>query len=166
MRVANLLEDPDIESQLLDDMEQIILNDDQINQDWLSFPAKFPHKMFHCTCVSFKDRLILVGVKPPPCSVSKRTSKSSDAICEVLLHPLYTSKLLSRLPQELFNHGAERFNEDILIIGGRTGFNTCDSLVLYDVHRNVCKQMSPLPYAVRYGHGYLQGIYNFNWRKK
>ena len=72
----------------------------------------------------------------------------SDAIYKVLLHPPYTVKLLTRLPEARTGHGVERFNDDILIIGGYTSLGDCDSVVLYDVNRNVCKHMPPLLYPV------------------
>ena len=125
-----------------DDMERMVLNDEQEEQNWRCFPAKLPNNLEAGRCVNFEDRLIVVG--------GYIEWKHSDAIYEILLHPPYTVKLLSRLPQGRAEHGAERFNEDILIIGGTTPDDrVCDSVVLYDVNRNACKQMPPLPYRVR-----------------
>ena len=123
-----------------DDMERMVLNDDQEKQNWLPFPAKLSKNLSLCRCFNIKDRLILVGgyiESPPP-----------DAIYEVLLHPPYTVKHVGRLPPGRSCHGAERFNEDILIVGGYTSNEPCDSVVLYDVNRNVCKPMPPLPYTI------------------
>ena len=128
---------------LVHDMEQMVLNDDQEKQNWLCFSANYKLLMNlqECTCVNFKDRLILVGGYI-------KSMQHSDAIYEVLLYSPYTVKLLTRLQQARSGHGAERFNEDILIIGGSTSDGTCDSVVLYDVNRNVCNQIPPLPYSV------------------
>ena len=123
-----------------DDMERMVLNDNQDKQNWLPFPAKLPKYLQECRCVNFVDRLIVVG--------GYIQWQHSDAIYEILLHPPYTVKILSRLPQGRSCHGAERFNEDILIIGGCTSNEPCDAVVLYDVNRNVCKPMPPLPYPV------------------
>ena len=123
-----------------DDMERMVLKDEQEKQNWLRFPAKLPKNLEECRCVNFEDRLILVG--------GYIQFQHSDAIYEVLLHPPYTVKHVSRLPQGRSCHGAERFNKDILIIGGYTSNEPCDSVVLYDVNRNVYKQMPPLPYTV------------------
>ena len=124
-----------------DDMERMVLNDDQEKQNWLRFPAVLPNNLQECRFVNFKDRLIVLG--------GYIEYQHSDAIYEVLLHPPYTVKLLTRLPQARSDHGAERFNEDILIIGGTTSEGTFDSVVVYDVNRNVCKHMPPLPYRVK-----------------
>ena len=129
---------------LLHDMEQMVLNDDQEQENWLCFPVKLPKNFEGCPCVTFNDRIIFLG----KCV----QSELSCDIYEFLLHPPHTVKLLTRLPQGMKCHHAERFNEDILVIGStdtcRGSDATCNSVVLYDVNRNVCKQMPPLPYPI------------------
>ena len=85
----------------------------------------------------FQNRLIVIGG-----FISR--SNFSDGVYKVLLIPPYTSKLLSRLPQPIAYHGVEGFNDNIFITSGVAG-STVESVVLYNVNENVCKQMSPLP---------------------
>ena len=124
------------------DLEQIDLigQVEQEREKWIHFPAKLPHRLTFHKCVIFQSRLIVIG--------GLINSKNySDGIYEVLLIPPYTSKLLSRLPQPRAYHSAERFNDNILITGGIT-FGTVESVVLYNVNDNTCKQMPPLPFAL------------------
>ena len=127
---------------LLHDMEQMVLNDDQEQHNWLCFPVELPKHFEGCPCVIFNDRIIFLG----ECV----ESELSGAIYEFLLQPPHTVKLLTDLPEGMQCHSAERFNEDILVIGRRTSpmDENCNSVVLYDVNRNVFKQMPPLPYPV------------------
>ncbi|CAB4032283.1 kelch 41a [Paramuricea clavata] len=48
-------------------------------------------------------------------------------------------------------HSTEIFDDNLLIVGGRTTTKSQESLssvVLYDIKKNECKQLTPLPYEV------------------
>jgi N-acetylneuraminic acid mutarotase len=75
----------------------------------------------------------------------------SDCIHEVQLVPPYTVKTLSRMPQPRQYHNTQLFDDNLLIVGGRTTGSCRDNLssvVLYDIKKNECKQLAPLPYEV------------------
>jgi hypothetical protein len=75
----------------------------------------------------------------------------SDCIHEVQLVPPYTVKTLSRMPGPRREHSTQLFDDSMLIVGGRTTDRYQDSLssvVLYDIKKNECKQLAPLPYEV------------------
>ena len=65
--------------------------------------------------------------------------------------PPYTVKTLSGMPEPRLCHCMEIFDDSLLIVGGRTTGRCNDNLssvVLYDIKKNECKQLAPLPYEV------------------
>jgi N-acetylneuraminic acid mutarotase len=75
----------------------------------------------------------------------------SDCIHDVELVPPYTVKTLSRMPESRRDHSTQLFDDNLLIVGGSTTDSCRDSLssvVLYDIKKNECKQLAPLPYEV------------------
>ena len=75
----------------------------------------------------------------------------SDCIHEVQLVPPYTVKTLSRMPGPRQEHSTQLFDDNLLIVGGRTTEKSRDNLssvVLYDIKKNECKQLATLPYEV------------------
>ena len=78
---------------------------------------------------------------------------TSDKIHEVQVVPPYTVKTLSRMPDPRQCHCMEIFDDSLLILGGTTTAwgkhrDNLSSVVLYDIKKNVCKQLAPLPYEV------------------
>ncbi len=72
----------------------------------------------------------------------------SNVVHEVQLIPPYSSKMLTRLPQPRSYHGMEMFDEKLFILGGHDDMKITASVVQYDLIKNECKEMPPLPYAV------------------
>jgi N-acetylneuraminic acid mutarotase len=55
------------------------------------------------------------------------------------------------MPEPRRDHSTQLFDDNLLIFGGRTTGSYRDnisSVVLYDLKKNDCKQMAPLPYEV------------------
>jgi N-acetylneuraminic acid mutarotase len=55
------------------------------------------------------------------------------------------------MPEPRLEHSTQLFDDNLLIVGGRTTDRYQDSLssvVLYDIKKNECKQLAPLPYEV------------------
>jgi hypothetical protein len=76
---------------------------------------------------------------------------TSDCIDEVQLTPPHTAKTLSRMPERRQYHSTRLFDDSLLIVGGSTTIscqNSLSSVVLYDIKKNECKQLVPLPYEV------------------
>jgi hypothetical protein len=113
---------------------------------WKDFTVNLPVK---CSChkvVSHNDQLFISGGYVQPSAGGQ--SKLSDAVYEVQLVPPYSSKILTRLPQSRSDHGMEMFDQKLFILGGCHGRTTA-SVVQYDLIKNECKEMPPLPYAVK-----------------
>ena len=131
-------------------IEVLSLNAVHVDQaiTWQTFAGHFPIALYgHCSVV-YNGRLIIVGGH----GVGK--DEITDNISEVSLVPPYTSKLLATMPQSRWHHRVAIFGDKILIVGGVQGQNSSTSLkslksvLLYDITKNVCQELAPLPYAV------------------
>jgi hypothetical protein len=83
------------------------------------------------------------------CDVDKRGY--SDSITEVSLVPPYTSKVLATMPHTRWLHCVVLFGGKIVILGGRKDANyttSLESVLLYDITKNECQELAPLPYSV------------------
>jgi hypothetical protein len=93
--------------------------------------------------VLYNDHLVVTG--------GHNGNAVSDCIHELQLVPRYTVKTLSRMPEPRLEHGTQLLDDNLLIVGGRTtgrSQDTLSSVVLYDIKKNECKQLAPLPYEV------------------
>jgi hypothetical protein len=93
--------------------------------------------------VLYNDELIVTG--------GYNGNAVSACIHEVQLTPPYTAKTLSRMPEPRLYHCTQLFDDSLLIVGGSTTIsyqNSLSSVVLYDIKKNECKQLTPLPYEV------------------
>ncbi|CAB3991006.1 galactose oxidase [Paramuricea clavata] len=112
---------------------------------WKDSDCKLPIRFSSHTVVNHNDLLFLAGGY---CQlIEKEILKQSDTIYEVQLAPPYSSKILTRLPQEISYHGMEMFDQKLFILGG-FGLEIKASVVQYDLIKNECKERPPLPYAV------------------
>ena len=128
-------------------MEKLLMNAVHVDQSitWEDVPAELPGPLYgHCAVVH-NGRLIVVG------GFDSGKPAFSDKVTEVSLVPPYTSKVLAAMPQTRWLHGAVLFGCEIVILGGRrdwdyrTSFKT---VLLYDITKNECKELAPLPYPV------------------
>ncbi len=128
----------------VDDMIRMNINPNpDLSTHWSECPVKLPAKLGYYSSVLYNNQLIVTG----GCD----ESAVSDCIHEVQLVPPYNVKTLSRMPEPRQCHSTEIFDDSLLIVGGRrTGFNkdNLNSVVLYDIKKNECKQLAPLPYEV------------------
>ena len=111
---------------------------------WSECPIKLPAKLaYHCSVV-YDDHLYVTG------GIIERVEQVSERIDEVLVPP-YTVKTLSRMPEPRQGHGMEIFDDSLLIVAGSATQHCEDNLssvVLYDIKKQECKQLAPLPYEV------------------
>ena len=127
---------------ITDSME--IMDTNEKPERWVEFPAKLPLKCHGHKCVVYGGCLLVIGGLT-------NEGRVSDAIHEVLLVPPYSSRLLCRMRQRRCYHGVELFGDKILIAGGMTSTDRKDILrdvTVYDVSKNECSDMAPLPFAV------------------
>ena len=111
---------------------------------WSDCPVKLPAKLAGHNSVVYNDHLYVTG------GINSE-NQGSDRIDEVLLVPPYTVKNLSRMPEPRVGHGMEIFDHSLLVVGGSTTENCKDNLssvVQYDIKKQECKQLAPLPYEV------------------
>jgi N-acetylneuraminic acid mutarotase len=114
-----------------------------LSMHWSNCPVKLPAKLANHSSVLYNDHLIVTG--------GYNENAVSDCIHEVQLVPPYTVKTLSRMPEPRQDPSTQLFDDNLLIVGGRTTGRSRDSLssvVLYDIKKNGCKQLAPLPYEV------------------
>ena len=112
---------------------------------WSDCPVKLPAKLAYHSSVVYNDQLYISG------GGVESLDQVSDRIDEVLLVPPYTVKTLSRMPEPRLGHSMEIFDDSLLIVGGSTTENYEDNLssvALYDIKKQECKQLAPLPYEV------------------
>ena len=127
-----------------DDMIRMNINPNpDLSMHWSDCPVKLPAKLAYHSSVLYNDHLIVTG--------GHNGNATSDCIHEVQLVPPYTVKTLSRMPESRQEHGTQLFDDNLLIVGGSTTGRYRDSLssvVVYDIKKNECKQLAPLPYEV------------------
>jgi hypothetical protein len=128
----------------VDDMIRMNIDPNpDLSMHWSDCPVKLPAKLAYHSSVLYNDGLIVTG--------GYNANATSDCIHEVQLVPPYTVKTLSRMPEPRQDHSTQLFDDNLLIVGGRTTDSYQDSLssvVLYDIKKNECKQLAPLPYEV------------------
>ena len=128
-------------------MEKLSMNAVEVDQfrTWENVRADLPGRMWgHCNVV-YNGRLIVIG----GCDVDKLGY--SDSITEVSLVPPYTSKVLATMPQTRWLHCVVLFGGKIVILGGREGGisrTNLKSVLLYDIAKNECDELAPLPYPM------------------
>ena len=112
---------------------------------WEKLLAQLPGRLHgHCSVV-YNGRLIVIG----GCDGDK--GGCSDSITEVSLVPPFTTKLLATMPQRRCGHGVAVFGDKIVIVGGRDHPLSRDglrSVIMYDITKNECKKLAPIPYPV------------------
>ena len=120
-----------------------IVSNPDLSTHWSECPFKLPAKLGFYSSVVYNDQLIVTG--------GSNGITVSDCIHEVQLVPPYNVKTLSRMPERRQHHSTEKIDVNIFIVGGMTSLyyqDNLNSVVLYDVKKNECKQLAPLPYAV------------------
>ncbi len=128
----------------VDDMIRMNIHPNpDLSTHWSECPIKLPTKLEYHSSVLYNDHLMVTG--------GHDGNAVSDCIHEVQLVPPYAARTLSRMPEPRQKHGVEIFDDSLLIVGGRTTGRYRDNLssvVLYDIKKNECKQLAPLPYEV------------------
>ena len=112
---------------------------------WNDCPVKLPTKLANHSSVLYNDQLLVTG------GYDANLRATSNCIHEVQLVPPYNVDILSRMPEPRQSHNTQIFEDSLLIAGGTTTAHYKDNLssvVLYDVKKNECKQLAPLPYEV------------------
>ena len=104
---------------------------------WMKFAVKLPGRQ----TVVFQERVIHIG------GTDNRTGQS-NVISELQVTSSYNVKELCQMPEPRDCHGAEIFEDKVLILGGVKSVarkDYLDSVLEFDVKTNQCKEMPPLP---------------------
>jgi N-acetylneuraminic acid mutarotase len=96
--------------QYLDSVEELNLAEQ--DGHWVESQFKLPVPSCGHACVVYQNRVFLIG--------GSAFRKTCDTIHEIQLIPPYTSRLLTKMPTPIRDHGAEIVNGKIYITGGRT----------------------------------------------
>ncbi|XP_028407075.1 influenza virus NS1A-binding protein-like isoform X3 [Dendronephthya gigantea] len=129
-------------------MEKLSMNDIQDDHiiPWKYFPAELPMSLEgHCTVVHNRRLIVIGGLD------AKVYAAHLNKISEIPLVPPYNPKLLTVMPQSRYYPGVAMFGEQIIIVGGRKNSShtaVLQSVVMYDITKNECQELAPLPYPV------------------
>jgi hypothetical protein len=122
----------------LDSIEVLDLNGNP--PEWHEFFANLPIKVSGHKCVVHGNRLLIIGGR-------MKSGERLDTIYELLLIPPYSSKLLCHMKNKRVFHGVQLFDDRVVIAGG-DGAET--DVEIFDIARNECVEMPPLPSPVMY----------------
>ena len=126
----------------VNDMIRMNINPNpDLSTHWSECPVKLPAKLAFHSSVLYNNCFM----------VTRGFDGTADCIHELQLVPPYTAKILTRMPEPRMYHCMEIFDDIVLIVGGSTTGCYQDSLssvLLYDIKKNECKQLAPLPYEV------------------
>ncbi len=109
---------------------------------WTKFRGELPYACDDHESVVYQQSVIHIGGY----SYGKR--ELSNVISELQLTSPCTMKELCRMPEPRESHGAEVFEDKVLILGGYGSGNTLDSVLEFDPKRSQCKEMPKLPFAL------------------
>ena len=128
-------------------IEKLSLNAVHVDQSisWEDVPITLSELLVgHCSVV-YNGRLIVIG------GFHCSNGTFLNRIAEISLVPSFTRKLFATMPQTRCGHGAAIFHDKVVIVGGKKSFesNTAlSSVVLYDITKNECQELAPVPYPV------------------
>ncbi|CAB4026687.1 E3 ubiquitin- ligase NRDP1 [Paramuricea clavata] len=119
------------------------LNFDELPLKWTKFLGELPYKCEGHQTVVYQQSVIHIG--------GYKLGKGwSNVISELQLTSPCIMKELCRMPQPRAYHGAEVFEDKVLILGGFCpGIKVTDSVLEFDPQRNKCKVMPKLPSALK-----------------
>ena len=129
------------------------LNLSELPLKWLKFAGELPYEFGDHQTVVHQQRIIHIG------GYDYTRGETSNMISELQLTSPCTMKELCQMPEPRRVHGAEIFEDKVLILGGYDGGNALDSVLEFDVKKNKVKKMARLPCA-------LWGMATVRWRDK
>jgi hypothetical protein len=119
---------------------------------WMEFSDKLPYAGNDHQTVVYQQRVIHIG------GYNDDEGKESNVISELQLTSPCTLKELCQMPQPRDCHGAEAFEDKVLILGGNDDTNDVLDIVLeFDPKKNECKELPSLPHP-------MQGMATVRWR--
>jgi hypothetical protein len=109
---------------------------------WMEFSGELPYESYYHQTVVYQQRVIHIG------GYNYDEDKRSNVISELQLTSPCTLKELCQMPQPRVFHGAEAFEDKVLIFGGQDDNDVLDSVLEFDPEKNECKELPCLPHPM------------------
>ena len=109
---------------------------------WMKFPGELPYGCDDHQTVVYQQRVIHIG------GYNYDKSTRSNVISQLQLTTPCTMKKLCEMPEPRDSHGAEVFEDKVLVLGGLQSWRSSyylDSVLEFDPKKNECKVMPQLP---------------------
>ena len=118
------------------------LNLNELPLKWMKYPGELPYSCHDHQTVVYQQRIIHIG------GYNHDQGRKSDMISELQLTSPCTMKKLCQMPEPRGCHGAEIFEDKVMILGGEGDQGHLNSVLEFDVNKNECKKMPPLPHPL------------------
>ena len=112
---------------------------------WMKFAGALPYKCDDHQTVVYQQRIIHIG------GYISNKARRSNVISELQLTSPCSMKELCQMPEPRDCHGAELFEDKILILGGQKSHyckHAMDSVLEFDAKTSRCKELLPLPHPL------------------
>ena len=111
---------------------------------WMEFSDELPYESDDHSTVVCQQRVIHIG------GHNGDEHKVSNVISELQLTSPCTLKELCQMPESRQCHGAEVFEDKVLILGGKDDDDdVLDSVLEFDPEKNECKELPSLPHPMK-----------------
>ena len=109
---------------------------------WTECPGELPYSCHDHQTVVYQQRIIHIG------GYNNEERRTFDMISELQLTSRCTMKKLCQMPKPRSCHGAEIFEDKVMILGGESDQGHLNTVLEFDVNKNECKKMPPLPHPL------------------
>jgi hypothetical protein len=109
---------------------------------WMECPRELPYAGDDHQTVVCQQHVIHIG------GYNDDEDEQSKVISELLLTSPCALKELCQMPQPRDCHGAEAFEDKVLILGGEDNNDVIDSVLEFDPKKNECKELPSLPHPL------------------
>ena len=117
------------------------LNLNELPLKWMKYPAELPYSCCDHQTVVYQQRIFPIG------GYNLGHGRTSD-INELQLTSPCTMKKLCQMPEPLDCHGVEISEDKVMILGGEGNQSYLNTVLEFDVNKNECKKMPPLPHPL------------------
>ena len=108
---------------------------------WMKHPGELPYSCQNHQTVVYQQRIIHIG------GYNQDERRRSDMISELRLTSPCTMKKLCQMPEPRSCHGAQIFEDKVMILGGESGKRNFNTVLEIDVNKIECKKMPHLSHC-------------------
>ena len=109
---------------------------------WMKYDGGFPYSCYGHQTVVYQQRIIHIG------GYNVDQAELYHMISKLQLTSPCTMKKLCEMPEQRYCHGAEIFEDKVMILGGDDHQDQLNTVLEFDVNKNECKKMPPLPHPL------------------